>query len=182
MAGSSPQIIGKRVRSIRRRTKMTLDQLAEATGLNKGYLSRIESGGKSPSIATLLKLAEALGVSAGQLFGEEIAKDDIQIVRAKKSEKSRRTKEEITPLSRGADDAGLTAFLMRPTGSFVADRRAEHSGTEAVFVVDGGIEMQFAKQLVRLSAGDYVQFPGHLSHQIRKTTGDATVLVIVSEG
>ncbi len=86
MAAVSSQVLGKRVRSIRRRSGTTLDQLAEATGLNKGYLSRIESGEKTPSIATLLKLADALKVSTGQLFGEEVAKGDIQIVRARKLE------------------------------------------------------------------------------------------------
>jgi transcriptional regulator with XRE-family HTH domain len=181
MAAVSSQILGKRVRSIRRRGGTTLDQLAGATGLNKGYLSRIESGEKSPSIATLLKLAEALHVSTGQLFGEEIAKGDIQIVRARKPEGSRRNKYDIVPLSRGAGISGLSAFLVRPTSGFVADRRAEHAGTEAVYVVEGTIEIQFTKQLVRLSAGDFVQFPGHLTHQIRKTTPEGAALVVVSE-
>lgn len=182
MAAVSSQVLGKRVRSIRRRNGITLDQLAEATGLNKGYLSRIESGEKTPSIATLLKLADALEVSTGQLFGEEVAKGDIQIVRARKPEGVRRNKYDVVPLSRGeGQPPGLSAFLVRPTANFVADRRAEHAGTEALYVIDGAIEIQFAKQLVRLSAGDFVQFPGHLTHQIRKTTPDATALVVVSE-
>lgn len=181
MAAVSSQILGKRVRSIRRRNGSTLDQLAEATGLNKGYLSRIESGEKTPSIATLLKLAEALEVSTGQLFGEEVAKDDIQIVRARKSDGVRRNKYDVVPLSRGERRTGLSAFLVQPTATFVADRRAEHAGTEAVYVLEGSIEIQFAKQLVCLSTGDFVQFPGHLTHQIRKTTPDAKALVIVSE-
>lgn len=181
MAAVSSQVLGKRVRSIRRKNGITLDQLAEATGLNKGYLSRIESGEKTPSIATLLKLAEALEVSTGQLFGEEVAKGDIQIVRARKPESSRRNKYDVVPLSRGEGRTGLSAFLARPTANFVADRRAEHAGTEAIYVVEGAIEIQFAKQLVRLGAGDFVQFPGHLTHQIRKTTPDATALIVVSE-
>ena len=85
------------------------------------------------------------------------------------------------PLSRGEGRAGLSAFLARPTANFVADRRAEHAGTEAIYVVEGAIEIQFAKQVVRLAAGDFVQFPGHLTHQIRKTTPDATALIVVSE-
>jgi transcriptional regulator with XRE-family HTH domain len=180
-AAGSSQVLGKRVRSIRRRGGITLDKLAEVTGLNKGYLSRIESGEKTPSIGTLLKLAEALKVSTAQLFGEEVAKGDIQIVRARQSGRARGNKYDVVPLSRSADGAGLKAFLLRPTAGFVADRRAEHAGTEAVYVVEGTIEVQFAKQLVQLSAGDFMQFPGHLTHQIRKTSVDAIVLVIVSD-
>ena len=182
MAAVSSQVLGKRVRSIRRRNGSTLDQLAEATGLNKGYLSRIESGEKTPSIATLLKLAEALEVSTGQLFGEEVAKEDIQIVRARKTEGAKASKKyEVLPLSRGEGRTGLSAFLVQPTATFVADRRAEHAGTEAVYVLEGSIEIQFAKQVVQLVAGDYVQFPGHLTHQIRRTSPDAKALIIVSE-
>ncbi|MBR2818043.1 MAG: helix-turn-helix domain-containing protein [Reyranella sp.] len=181
MAAVTSQVLGKRVRSMRRRNGTTLDQLAEATGLNKGYLSRIESGEKTPSIATLLKLAGALEVSTGQLFGEEVAKDDIQIVRARKSEGVRQNKYGVVPLSRGEGRPGLSAFLVSPTATFTADKRAEHAGTEAVYVLEGSIEIQFAKQVVPLSTGDYVQFPGHLTHQIRKTSPEARALVIVSE-
>ena len=49
---------------------MTSDNLADATGLDKGYLSRIERDERSPSIATVVKIAQALKASVATLFGE----------------------------------------------------------------------------------------------------------------
>jgi transcriptional regulator with XRE-family HTH domain len=178
-ARQSPELIGKRVRSIRRRTGVTLEQLAERTGLNKGYLSRIESGEKSPSIATLLKLSAELGVPASQLFGEEVDDGDIHLFRAKGKRPA--SGPEIISLSGSRTSSGLTTFLYRPSDKFEEERRAEHSGTEGAFVVDGSVELQFADRVIALSQGDYLQFPGHLTHQVRRTSPQATVLIVVSD-
>lgn len=180
MANSSADLIGKRIKAIRRRAGLTLNELAEATGLNKGYLSRIESGEKSPSIASLLKLSGSLEVSTSQLFGEEVGDDDIHVFRAK-SAKARRPPALVT-LSGNAPTPGLRAFLLSPSDTFEDEKRAEHSGTEGAYVLDGSIELQFSDRVVTLNSGDYIQFPGHLTHQVRRTSPQATVLIVVSEG
>ena len=181
-AGQSPELIGKRVRSIRRRTGVTLEQLAERTGLNKGYLSRIESGEKSPSIATLLKLSAELKVPTSQLFGEEVDDGDIHLFRGKaRGSKRPASAAEVISLSGNRPSTGLTTFLLRPSDKFEDEKRAEHSGTEGAFVVDGSVELQFSDRVIALNQGDYVQFPGHLTHQVRRTSPLATVLIVVSD-
>lgn len=180
--GQSPGLIGKRIRSIRKRVGLTLEQMSEQTGLNKGYLSRIESGEKSPSIATLLKLSSELKVPAGQLFGEEIDDDDIHLFRseAKGGEPGSQAPALIS-LSGNTRPTGLAAFLLRPSDTFEEERRAEHAGTEGTFVIAGTIEVQFSDRVIPLSQGDYIQFPGHLTHQIRRTSPQAAVLIVVSD-
>ena len=180
--GQSPELIGKRVRSIRKRTGVTLEHLAERTGLNKGYLSRIESGEKSPSIATLLKLSAELKVPTSQLFGEEVDDGDIHLFRGKtKGGKRTSNAPDLTSLSGNTPSTGLATFLFRPSDRFEDEKRAEHSGTEGVFVVEGNIELQFSDRVIALGAGDYAQFPGHLTHQVRRTSPRATVLIVVSD-
>jgi transcriptional regulator with XRE-family HTH domain len=180
-ASQSSELIGKRVRSIRRRGGTTLEQLAERTGLNRGYLSRIECGEKSPSIATLLKLSSALKVSTSQLFGEEVDDEDIHVFRGEAGARRWASSgAEVISLSGGTSSVGLTTFLLRPSDAFEDERRAEHSGTEAAFVIEGGIELQFSDRVIALGQGDYVQFPGHLTHQIRRTSLRTTVLIVVS--
>lgn len=50
---------------------VTLETLAEKTGLTKSYLSKVERGLNTPSIAAALKLAKALNVQVEELFSEE---------------------------------------------------------------------------------------------------------------
>jgi transcriptional regulator with XRE-family HTH domain len=176
----SADLLGKRIKAIRRRAGITLNDLAEATGLNKGYLSRIESGEKSPSISTILKLGASLKVRTSQLFGEEVADDDIHLFRG--SQAKVRKPPSLVDLSGNAASTHLSAFLIRPSDTFEDEKRAEHSGTEGLYVLEGSVELQFSDRIVSVAAGDYVQFAGHLTHQVRRTSPQATVLVVVSEG
>lgn len=68
-AEKSPAI-GARLRNHRLRQHMTMDQLAEASGLTKGFISRVERDQTSPSVASLLALCSVLRVDVGALFEE----------------------------------------------------------------------------------------------------------------
>lgn len=63
----SPQI-GHLLRERRRQLDLTLDAVAEATALTKGFLSDIERDKTSPSVASLVKLCEVLNMPVGDLF------------------------------------------------------------------------------------------------------------------
>src|ERR1700744_5989647 len=74
--------IGPRLRHIRLEKGLTVEALAAAAGLDKGFLSRLERGTKRPSVETVLRLSAALGVPVGQLFGEQTAEDTVRASRA----------------------------------------------------------------------------------------------------
>ena len=63
--------IGKKIRDLRLRRGLTVQQLAEATGLSKGFISQVENNRTSPSLATLQDLARALETSVAYLVVEE---------------------------------------------------------------------------------------------------------------
>ena len=71
--------IGERLRAARDRAGLTLDQMAEASGLSKAHLSRLESGERQPSIAALLDLSAALGVQVNALLGEDRTSSPLSI-------------------------------------------------------------------------------------------------------
>lgn len=66
--------LGKRIKTIRKQNKITLQQISESTGLSQPFISEIEREIKSPSIETLSKICSALGITLGELFslGEDI--------------------------------------------------------------------------------------------------------------
>lgn len=179
----APVALGSRLRALRRKRHLTLEQVAGATGLNKGYLSRLESGEKSPSIATTLKLAKALEVPIAALFGEAVEETDLHLVRVASrvaaSGPAGSGDYQLVPLSQGSSSEGLVAFVLHPSDQFEEDGRAEHAGTESLYVLEGKVEMRLADRSIGLSVGDYLQFPGHLSHQIRKVSNRASVLVVI---
>ncbi|SFN83005.1 transcriptional regulator, XRE family with cupin sensor [Bradyrhizobium sp. Rc3b] len=174
--------IGARLRASRRQKNMTLDELAEATGLNKGFLSRIEKDAKAPSIATVIKLSRALDIPVARLFGEQIGDSDIHLVRTAnhKPEDDPVNGYSFIPLSPAGSDRRNETFLMAPPRHFSEATHAEHAGEEMLYVLAGRIEVKFVDRSVAMSTGDYLQFPGHLVHHVRRIGANATVLIVIS--
>ena len=63
--------IGARIKQLRIKNDLTLEELASRTELTKGFLSQLERNLTSPSIQTLEDIAEALGVTMAGFFSEE---------------------------------------------------------------------------------------------------------------
>jgi len=73
--------IGNQIRKLRNTREMTLQDLADLSGLSKPNLSQIENNLVTPPIATLLKISSALGVPIGHFFQESGQESGIVVVR-----------------------------------------------------------------------------------------------------
>ncbi|TXN34205.1 helix-turn-helix domain-containing protein [Methylobacterium sp. WL30] len=182
-AGASDADLGIRIRFMRGQRKMTLDGLAEATGLTKSYLSKVERQQAVPSITTVLKVSQAFGVSVGDLLGETIKQDAICLVR----------NGEGTPfLKEGGGDFNYRAiassrtqkamqpFVIRPPKEFQSPASFTHAGEEYLFVLSGQIEIEFKDRVVRMDVGDSVYFDSMIPHRVRslgQSVAEALVVV-----
>jgi transcriptional regulator with XRE-family HTH domain len=175
--------LARQIKAARTARGLTLAELAAAIGLDKGYLSKVERGLKVPSIATVLKIAHAFEIPVSQLFGESVDESAIHVSRAavrKGPVGEGGAGYRMEALTTGKGREGLEGFLFFPPEDFLDDLRAEHGGEELLFVVSGLVEVRFADRVVALGSGDAVQFPGHLQHQVRRTSPTASVLVVIS--
>jgi transcriptional regulator with XRE-family HTH domain len=176
--------IASSIKTLRRRREITLEKLAALTAMDKGYLSRIERGQKSPSVGTLLKIAEALNVQVSQLFGEATSDDSITVIRRSEyvaissEESSDAFLQVLLPSNR---QRRMSAFLIEP-GIERDTRQADHPGDEMVYVLQGSIEIIFPDRVIQLLAGDCIHFDGHLRHQLgRINRKPARALIIVAQ-
>lgn len=65
--------IGRKIKNLRKKMGLTLQELSERSGVSPGYISMLERGfKKSPTLEVLKKLAKGLGVSLSELIGEEL--------------------------------------------------------------------------------------------------------------
>jgi transcriptional regulator with XRE-family HTH domain len=158
---------------------MTVEMLATMAGLDKGFLWRLERGTKQPSVATVLRLAEALDVPVGQLFGELTAEGTVRVSRAGGRSK--------TPEGDGCHFEMLTpkgglveAFLFEVGPEFSGNGR-QHDGQEIFLVLAGTVEMKTPDRTYVLELGDCAYFPGHLSHSMRRIgRAPATAVIAVA--
>ena len=69
----NPQIIGEHIRRLRSDRGLSVRAFAAQTGFSPSFISQLENGQVSPSLGSLQKIADALGVTLGEFRTQEIA-------------------------------------------------------------------------------------------------------------
>jgi transcriptional regulator with XRE-family HTH domain len=168
------------LRAVRRQRGLTLESLAERTGLTKSYLSKIERRQSTPSIAVALKVARALDVDVAQLFSEQTADEKITVDRAgdRRGAKGQR----YVALAPAVLGKSMSPFVVRPTRKAADDPHPVHAGQEFVFVHTGSVELDYGDQTLTLGAGDSAYFDASVSHKFRAVgTAPAEVVVVAHD-
>jgi transcriptional regulator with XRE-family HTH domain len=81
VAAVSSGRLGGRVRELRRRRGLTLEELAGLSGVSRAMISKLERGEKNPTLVVAAKLAEGLGVTLSQLAGMEERREVVVLPR-----------------------------------------------------------------------------------------------------
>jgi quercetin dioxygenase-like cupin family protein/DNA-binding phage protein len=158
--------IGVRVRQERQSRRWTLDQLAEAAGVSRRMVVNVEQGAANPSVGTLLRISDALGVGLPALVEPPAAKP-VKVTRHGdgavlwSSDSGGRG---VLVAGTGPPDVvELWDWTLGPGDHHVGE--AHTPGTkELMQVQQGAITVQVAGQSVTLEAGDAVAFPGDVAH------------------
>src|SRR5215211_3925069 len=158
--------IGGRVRQERQSRRWTLDQLAEAAGVSRRMVVNVEQGAANPSVGTLLRLSDALGVGLPALV-EPPAPKAVRVIR--QGEGAALWSSEAG--GRGVLVAGteppdvLELWVWTLCSGDAHGSEAHAPGTkELLQVQEGTIRLEAADQTVLLETGDAVAFPGDLPH------------------
>ena len=163
------------LRAGRKQRGLTLEALADQTGLTKSYLSKIERRCSTPSIAVALKVAKALDVDVGRLFSDETAEEKITVDRASGGGGERYQVLASTLLGKS-----MSPFVVRPTEQLTDDPHPEHAGQEFLFVHTGAIELDYGDQTIMLGTGDSAYFDASVSHKIRAVGHERAEVVVVA--
>jgi transcriptional regulator with XRE-family HTH domain len=81
VAAVSSEQLGGRVKELRGRRSLTLEALAERSGVSRAMISKLERGEKNPTLVVAAKLAEGLGVTLSQLVGTEERREVVVVPR-----------------------------------------------------------------------------------------------------
>lgn len=174
--------VGPRIKSVRQARRMTIEALADASGLTKSHLSKVERGVSTPSVAALLRIAAALEIPLGNLFENGPTRNVVRSDRYPKVE---------------FGGSGLAEFLLTPHAEqriqVILSRVAPGGGSgdepyqlpgdvEFVYVVDGTLVLEFADDEVVLEAGDAATFEpsAHRSFRVPDGGAAATVLWVIA--
>ena len=155
--------IGARLRAARQRQGLTIDQVAAAADVTKGFVSRIERDETSPSVQTLVTICEVLSLPVGTLF--EVAETDL--VRKADAPEIHLTgagTEELLVTPRGQSRLQVIRSTIAPGGSGGDELYTLNCELEVLHVLKGRIDLVFSKETHRLMAGDTMTFAGREPH------------------
>ncbi|MGD2101679.1 MAG: cupin domain-containing protein [Acidimicrobiia bacterium] len=176
--------IASRLKALRREKGLTLQDVAESAELSKSFVSQVENGSAQPSIGSLKRITEVLGITLADLFHDDAQKsdapddDESNGVRVVPSDKRKHLEWPngaqaalLTPNLQGKLEVILTTY--EPSQETTIDTYT-HEGEELGFVMEGTFEVEVNGQAYRLEAGDSIHFPSHLPHSTR-AVGDSPV-------
>ncbi len=159
------------IRGAREQRELTLQQVADRTRLSVSYLSQIERDLMHPSVGTLKRIAQALGIPAGKLMfpvGRDARRAMVSVLRRGERKRilfpqSNIEYELLTPdLRRRVSLLWLSAQPGAESGSALT-----HEGEDGVVVLKGELNMEIGGVLHELKAGDSIYFSSALPHRWR---------------
>ena len=174
-------VVGGRIRTLRRNKRLSLQEMSAATGLSVGLMSQIERDISSPSVRALRLISDALGVEPIEFFERQRgngASARIDVVLRHDAQHVVHFADGITKHALTHPGQGLEVLLvtMAPGASSGAAPYT-HPGEEAGYVIRGKLKLAVEEDVFILEAGDSFHFKSTLPHRFENAAeGESQVL------
>jgi len=172
--------LGSHIRKLRLEQRRTQQEVADACGFTKSLISKIERNKVMPPVATLVKIANALGTKVSVLI--ETGTNGPSVASSAAEVKQQMIKTEqgywIHPFATAFDRKRMQPFMFRVRKGEVREHHLAHEGEEFIYVLRGKIRVQVGPDEHTLSAGDALYFDAAYTHQVIPLTDEARYLDI----
>ncbi len=169
---------GGKLRAVRERRGITLKDVAAKAGVSESLVSQIERNKVSPSIDTLLTIADVLGVDHEYLFSDYKKTQKVSIMKAGTGStlvQDRVTLHQLSRTEELSEDHSMEAFMLEiDASSEKGDKEYGHAGKEFGLILEGSAELFYGTETYELKQGDSVSFPSDIPHILRNT-GDGVL-------
>lgn len=170
--------IGDRIRILRVNQKRTLQEIAEASELSRSMISKIENNKTVPSVATLIKIAKALGTNISNLLEHDGWLNAIFTTKL-------HSQENLTPTDKGYSiypygseyhEKKMQPFLFVAKKGKVKPHELSHEGEEFIYIIRGQMKMQVGEVEYLLKEGDSLYFNSLQKHGILPVSDEVAYL------
>ncbi len=170
-AGGDPigRALCERVAALRKQHKLTLEQLASASGVSRSMLSQIERGNANPTLAVTYRIAEAFGMTIGELIDQPWMSSTIELVHGDDPNNLFRSDNEcqIRTLSPLHMEKNIEFYEVTLAPGAQLASAPHYQGTrELVTVVSGAARIHSGDSVCSLSTGDSAHYRADLTHVI----------------
>ncbi|MBQ6661817.1 MAG: helix-turn-helix transcriptional regulator [Lachnospiraceae bacterium] len=170
--------IGHRLKQMRIRQSLTLEELASRSELTKGFLSQVERNLTSPSIATLTDILEALGSSLAEFFSEE--KQEKVVFRKSDFFVDERDDYGIHWIVPNTQKNEMEPILMEIPAQSRSFTVNPHNGEEFGYVLDGTVALEIGGKTLTVRKGETFYLKGKDDHFLSNRGNKAAKVLWVS--
>lgn len=171
------KIIGEKIKSIRDSQQLTLEEIAQRSGVDIEQIKRIENNTDFPSLAPLIKIARALGVRLGTFLDDQEALGPVISRKNKTNDETsisvsyneQQNKKHMSYQSLSPDKSGrhMEPFLVDVNPIEGTDYiTSTHEGEEFIYVLEGTIEIIYGKNTYTLAEGDSIYYDSIVPHHV----------------
>jgi quercetin dioxygenase-like cupin family protein len=178
-----PQIIGEQIRQLRLGRHVSVRAFAAQTGFSASFISQLENGQVSPSLGSLQKIAETLGITLGEFFAATASETEEDLV-VRHSERRRLDStwtdahlEALGSMTRSRLEPVLAIF---GPGGKSGKHVHSHSREEFAFVIKGRVTLTLGDEESELGSGDAVTLPAHAPHRWENRGAETVEVLLVS--
>ena len=172
--------IGSKIKRLRRKNQLTLEDVANRCELSKGFLSQVENNLSSPSITTLEDILEVLGSSLSEFFSEDEPSENIIVYTESDYFVNEQENYKIDYLVPNAQKNLMEPIYLtlNPKGS--SEIVPPHDGEDFGYVLEGSIVVVYGNKSVTCKKGESFYFVTDKKHYIKNTTNKPAKVIWVS--
>ncbi len=164
--------IGLKIREMRKHRGVTLKDFSQKVGVTASLISQIERGVAAPSISSLKKISDVLGIPIASFFGEEqgnLLQNDFSPIVRKNERKILHPSPGVTYHLLTKNLQGKIEFLLAfyGVGASTGPKPYTHRGEECALVLKGKLEVQIGSSVYKLEKDDSISFSCEIPHRIR---------------
>ena len=171
------KIIGAKIKNIRESKQLSIEEVAERSGLGIEQIERIEGNLDFPSLAPLIKIARVLGVRLGTFLDDQAELGPV-VCRKKDSEadgigftnNATQGHKHMDSPSLSQDKSGrhMEPFLIEIAPSEEGEDfiLSTHEGEEFIYVLNGVVEINYGKNTYILEEGDSIYYDSIVAHHV----------------
>lgn len=175
--------LSQRLRSFRIQRGYTLEQVSEMTGLTRGVLSKVENFRVTPSLATLVKMTRALGISMSELFDGLDDKPEMVVVRKDERQVVERDRPDSNivyqALAHSRPNKIMEPFLLEVPPGEARRQKLAHEGEEFLMVLKGEVDYEYGDDRFRLCEGDCLYEDGTTEHTLNNPNDEIALVLCV---
>jgi quercetin dioxygenase-like cupin family protein/DNA-binding Xre family transcriptional regulator len=173
------QPMGQKLTVMRKKRKISIEELSEKTGLKAEHLLDIEEGKGFAPVGDMLKIARALTVDPGELLpgaGDREKELEKRRIRDFKQREEAYQYEVLTPQAKKEHLRAFKVFI--PAKSVHPGTHYQHEGEEFVYTLKGRVEIQVGNKKYRLGKDETLHFNSGIRHTLKNPGNVTTVLIV----